>query len=47
MKKIRVLETGAGSRVGQGIMKSLRFSGLPVTLIAVEIIRDVVLSMRR
>ena len=37
MKPIRVLVTGAGSGVGQGIMKSLRISGLPITLIAADI----------
>ncbi len=33
----RVLVTGAGSGVGQGILKALRASGLPVTLIAADI----------
>jgi carbamoyl-phosphate synthase large subunit len=33
----RVLVTGAGSGVGQGIVKALRISGLPVTVIAADI----------
>lgn len=33
----RVLVTGAGSGVGQGIVKALRSSGLPVTVIAADI----------
>lgn len=33
----RVLVTGAGSQVGQGIMKSLRVSGLDIHLIATDI----------
>lgn len=37
MKKIRVLVTGAGSGVGQGIVKSLRLSSLPVSIIAADI----------
>jgi len=37
VKPIRVLVTGAGSGVGQGIVKALRISGLPVTVIAADI----------
>lgn len=37
MKTIRVIVTGAGSIVGQGIVKSLRFSQLPVHIIATDI----------
>lgn len=37
MEKIRVLITGAGSIVGQGILKSLRISSLPVTIVAADI----------
>ena len=37
MEKIRVLVTGAGSIVGQGIMKSLRISSLPVIIVAADI----------
>jgi carbamoyl-phosphate synthase large subunit len=33
----RVLVTGAGSGVGQGIMKALRASGLPLTIVAADI----------
>ena len=33
----RVLVTGAGSGVGQGIIKALRSSGLPVTVVAADI----------
>ena len=33
----RVLVTGAGSGVGQGIIKALRISSLPVTLVAADI----------
>lgn len=33
----RVLVTGAGSGVGQGIVKALRSSGLPVTVVAADI----------
>ena len=33
----RVLVTGAGSGVGQGIVKALRASGLPVTVVAADI----------
>ena len=35
--KSRVLVTGAGSGVGQGIIKSLRLSGLDITVIAADI----------
>lgn len=37
MKDIRVLVTGAGSGVGQGIVKALRASDLPVTTISSDI----------
>jgi carbamoyl-phosphate synthase large subunit len=37
MDEIRVLVTGAGSGVGQGVMKSLRVSELPVHLIAADV----------
>jgi carbamoyl-phosphate synthase large subunit len=37
MEQVRVLVTGAGSGVGQGIIKSLRISNLPVTLISTDI----------
>ena len=37
MEPIRVLVTGAGSGVGQGIMKSLRSSPLPKTIISADI----------
>jgi carbamoyl-phosphate synthase large subunit len=33
----RVLVTGAGSGVGQGIIKALRISGLPLTVVAADI----------
>ena len=36
-KQCRVLVTGAGSGVGQGILKALRASGLPVILVAADI----------
>ena len=36
-KHCRVLVTGAGSGVGQGIVKALRISGLPVTIISGDI----------
>lgn len=36
-KPCRVLVTGAGSGVGQGVIKALRVSGLPVTVIAADI----------
>lgn len=36
-KPCRVLVTGAGSGVGQGIVKALRVSGLPVTVVAADI----------
>lgn len=36
-KPCRVLVTGAGSGVGQGIVKALRASGLPVTVVAADI----------
>ncbi len=37
MSTIRVMVTGAGSGVGQGIIKSLRLSTLPITVIAADI----------
>ena len=37
MSKIRVMVTGSGSGVGQGIMKALRLSKLQLTLIAADI----------
>lgn len=37
MTPCRVLVTGAGSGVGQGIVKALRISGLPVTVVAADI----------
>lgn len=36
-KQCRVLVTGAGSGVGQGVIKALRISGLPVTIVAADI----------
>lgn len=36
-KSCRVLVTGAGSGVGQGIVKALRISGLPLTVVAADI----------
>jgi carbamoyl-phosphate synthase large subunit len=36
-RQCRVLVTGAGSGVGQGIVKALRASGLPVTVVAADI----------
>lgn len=36
-RQCRVLVTGAGSGVGQGIVKALRISDLPVTLVAADI----------
>ena len=36
-KSCRVLVTGAGSGVGQGIIKALRISGLPLTVVAADI----------
>lgn len=36
-KSVRVLVTGAGSGVGQGIIKSLRISAVPATVIAADI----------
>jgi carbamoyl-phosphate synthase large subunit len=36
-KPCRVLVTGAGSGVGQGIIKALRISGLPVTIVVADI----------
>lgn len=36
-RQCRVLVTGAGSGVGQGIVKALRVSGLPVTVVATDI----------
>ena len=36
-KPCRVLVTGAGSGVGQGIIKALHISGLPVTVVAADI----------
>jgi carbamoyl-phosphate synthase large subunit len=37
LKNTRVLVTGAGSTVGQGIIKALRLSDLPVTIISSDI----------
>jgi len=37
MKPIRVMVTGAGSGVGQGIIKALRVCDLPVTVVAADI----------
>ncbi len=37
MEPIRVLVTGAGSGVGQGILKALRISALPLTIISADI----------
>lgn len=37
MKPIRALVTGAGSSVGQGIVKALRLSDLPITIICCDI----------
>jgi carbamoyl-phosphate synthase large subunit len=37
MKPVRVLVTGAGSGVGQGIIKSLRICNYPVTIISADI----------
>lgn len=37
MKKKRILVTGAGSGVGQGVMKALRMSSLPIEIIAADI----------
>ena len=37
LSPVRVLVTGAGSGVGQGIIKSLKISNLPVTIIAADI----------
>lgn len=37
LKPCRVLVTGAGSGVGQGIVKALRISDLPVTVVAADI----------
>jgi carbamoyl-phosphate synthase large subunit len=37
MKPVRVLVTGAGSGVGQGIIKSLRISNYPITIISSDI----------
>lgn len=34
---VRVLVTGAGSGVGQGVVKALRISGLPVTVVSADI----------
>src|SRR3990172_855775 len=36
-KPCRVLVTGAGSGVGQGIVKALRMSSLPLTIISADI----------
>lgn len=36
-KRSRVLVTGAGSGVGQGIVKALRLSNLPITIISADI----------
>jgi carbamoyl-phosphate synthase large subunit len=36
-RSCRVLVTGAGSGVGQGIVKALRISGLPLTVVAADI----------
>ena len=37
MKKIKVLVTGAGSGVGQSIMKALKISKLPIKIISADI----------
>ncbi len=37
MENVRVLVTGAGSGVGQGIHKALRISNLPVTIVGADI----------
>ncbi len=37
MEKIRILVTGAGSGVGQGIIKALRIAELPMTIITADI----------
>ena len=37
MKKINVLITGAGSGVGQSIIKSLKISKLPIRIISADI----------
>jgi len=37
MNSVRVLVTGAGSGVGQGIIKSLQISDYPITIVSADI----------